>query len=72
MFQTHLGEIISLGTAICWTATALAFQQATRKAGSISVNIIRLIIAFLFTQVLPTSSVAGFSQPMLHSLHGFG
>ncbi len=46
MFQTHLGEIISLGTAICWTATALAFQQATRKAGSISVNIIRLIIAF--------------------------
>jgi len=46
MFQSHLGEIISLGTAICWTATALAFQQATRKAGSLSVNIIRLLIAF--------------------------
>jgi len=46
MFQSHLGEIISLGTAICWTVTALAFQQATRKAGSLSVNIIRLLIAF--------------------------
>jgi len=47
MFQDHLGEIISLGTAICWTVTALAFQQATRKVGSLSVNIIRLLIAFV-------------------------
>lgn len=46
MIQTHLGEIISLGTAICWTVTALAFQEATRKAGSLSVNIIRIVIAF--------------------------
>ncbi len=47
MFQTHLGEIIALGTAVCWTATGLAFQQATRKAGSLSVNIIRLLMAFV-------------------------
>lgn len=47
MIQSHLGEIIALGTAICWTATALAFQEATRGVGSLSVNIFRLLIAFL-------------------------
>jgi len=52
MFQSHLGEIISLATAVCWTATALAFQQATRKAGSLSVNIIRLLIAFVIYAVV--------------------
>jgi len=46
MIQSHLGEIIALVTAVAWTATGLAFQQATRRAGSISVNIIRLLIAF--------------------------
>lgn len=52
MFQSHLGEIISLLTAICWTGTALAFQQASRKAGSLSVNIIRLLIAFAIYAVV--------------------
>lgn len=47
MLQSHFGEIIALFTAICWTATGLAFQQATRRAGSLSVNIIRLLIAFV-------------------------
>jgi len=47
MLNSHLGELIALGTALCWTITALAFQQATRKAGSLSVNIIRLLIAFV-------------------------
>ncbi len=46
MVQTHIGELIALGTAVCWTATGLAFQQATRRAGSLSVNIIRLLLAF--------------------------
>ncbi len=52
MIQSHLGEVIALGTAVCWTATSLAFQQATRKAGSISVNIIRLLIAFIIYAVV--------------------
>lgn len=46
MLHAHLGEIIALGTAVCWTATALAFQEATRNVGSLSVNIFRLLIAF--------------------------
>ncbi len=43
----HIGEIVSLATAVCWTVTGLAFQQATRRVGSLSVNIIRLFIALL-------------------------
>ncbi len=41
----HSGEMAALGTAACWTLTALAFEGATRRAGSLSVNLIRLVIA---------------------------
>jgi len=52
MIQNHLGEIIALATAICWTGTGLAFQQATRRVGSLSVNIIRLLMAFVIYAVV--------------------
>jgi len=52
MLESHFGELIALITAICWTATGLAFQQATRRAGSLSVNIIRLLIAFVIYMVV--------------------
>lgn len=48
MFQSHIGEIAALATAICWTITALAFESAGKKVGSLSVNLIRLVIAFVF------------------------
>jgi drug/metabolite transporter (DMT)-like permease len=41
----HLGELAGVITAICWTASALSFSLATRRAGSLAVNIARLIIA---------------------------
>ena len=41
----HLGEIAGVITAICWTASALSFSLATRRAGSLAVNIARLILA---------------------------
>lgn len=47
MLQSHLGELAALTTAICWTFTAVAFESAGKKVGSLSVNIIRLVIAFL-------------------------
>ncbi|MDA3927551.1 MAG: DMT family transporter [Prolixibacteraceae bacterium] len=43
-----VGEFAGLATAICWTATAMSFQVASRRIGSVSVNLIRLILAFLF------------------------
>lgn len=41
----HLGEITGIFTAICWTASALSFSLATRRAGSLAVNIARLVLA---------------------------
>lgn len=42
-----LGELISLGTAFCWTITVISFEYAGKRVGSISVNFIRLLIGFL-------------------------
>lgn len=46
--NSHLGEFAALAVALFWTITALAFESASKKIGSIPVNIIRLVIGFLF------------------------
>jgi len=46
MLESHLGELAALGTAICWTVTSISFELAGRKIGSLSVNLIRLVMAF--------------------------
>ncbi len=51
MLHQHVGEIVALATAVCWTATGLAFQTATRMAGSLSVNLIRLLMALVLFSV---------------------
>ncbi|MDC3954633.1 DMT family transporter [Polyangium jinanense] len=43
-----LGEIAALGTALCWTASSLAFAAAGRRMGSLSLNLVRLVLAFVF------------------------
>jgi len=48
LFTSHLGEIAALTTAFCWTISATAFEVAGKKVGSLSVNIIRLVFAFIF------------------------
>lgn len=44
----HTGEFAALAVAFFWTITALAFESASRKIGSIPVNIMRLVMAFFF------------------------
>jgi drug/metabolite transporter (DMT)-like permease len=48
MFTSHIGEFAALATAIFWTITALSFATASRLIGSLKVNLIRLVLAFLF------------------------
>ena len=43
----HLGEITGILTAICWTISALTFSVATRRAGSLTVNLFRLLFAMV-------------------------
>lgn len=40
------GEIAALLTALCWTLSGLAFQWVTERIGSLSLNLIRLLMAF--------------------------
>ena len=44
---SSIGELAALFTAVCWTVTAISFEAASRKVGSIPVNIIRLVMAFV-------------------------
>ncbi|MCL2434509.1 MAG: DMT family transporter [Lentimicrobiaceae bacterium] len=43
----HIGEFSALGVAICWTLSALFFEKAGSKIGSLSVNVIRLMTAII-------------------------
>ncbi len=44
----YTGEILALSTAFCWSITALSFESAGKRVGSLSVNFIRLVMAFFF------------------------
>jgi drug/metabolite transporter (DMT)-like permease len=41
-----LGEAVALSVSVCWAASSSSFEAASRKVGSLEVNIIRLMIAF--------------------------
>ena len=48
MFASHTGEFAALAAAIFWTATALSFETASKRLGSLTVNVLRLYFAFIF------------------------
>ena len=68
MHLPEAGELAALGTACCWTVTALSFESAGRRVGSLPVNLIRLVMALLLLtlfnllyrgRALPGDEVAG-------------
>ncbi|MFH1176710.1 MAG: DMT family transporter [Acidobacteriota bacterium] len=42
-----LGETAALATAFCWAATSVAFAEASRRAGALRVNLLRLPMALV-------------------------
>ncbi|MCX6256573.1 MAG: DMT family transporter [Bacteroidia bacterium] len=48
MLHHHYGELAALFTACCWTCTAIVFERASIRIGSLSVNILRLFLAIFF------------------------
>jgi drug/metabolite transporter (DMT)-like permease len=42
---SNTGELAALGAALCWTGTAFCFQAAGRIIGSLTVNLLRLVLA---------------------------
>lgn len=51
MILSHLGELAALGAAVCWTFNSIAYEKAGKKVGSLSVNYLRLFIAFILSSV---------------------
>lgn len=45
--ENHYGELAALATAFFWTVTALSFEFASKRVGSLAVNMIRLTFAFV-------------------------
>jgi len=46
--EAYLGELAALLVAVFWTVTALAFERASLRIGSLSLNLIRLVMGFIF------------------------
>lgn len=73
----HVGELAALAVAFFWTITALSFESASNKVGSLAVNLIRLVIGFFFLSVFSIfyrghlfPNDAGLSQWLWLSLSG--
>jgi len=50
----YLGQIAAFSTALCWTFGSQMFEAAGKRVGSMSVNLIRLAMAFLMFIILLT------------------
>src|SRR5512133_519971 len=50
--NAHVGEFAALLVAIFWTVSALAFEAASNRLGSVAVNILRLFIGLVFLSML--------------------
>lgn len=51
IIRANTGEIAALATAVCFTLNAVSFEAAGKKVGSLSVNYIRLFIAFFLLTI---------------------
>lgn len=70
MIQSHFGEVAALMVAFFWSITALSFETASKKVGSLPVNIIRLVIGLAFLSVMNWMS-RGLLLPTDASLHNW-
>ena len=50
--MTYFGELISIGVAFSWTATALLSEFGSKRLGNLTLNVLRMLLAILFSLVL--------------------
>ncbi len=50
--MTYIGEMISIGVAFSWTATALLSEFGSKRLGNLTLNVLRMAMALLFSTVL--------------------
>lgn len=47
----YIGEIFAVATSFMWTVSAMSFESAGKKIGSVPLNFIRLIFALIFITI---------------------
>lgn len=50
--MSFIGEFISIGVAISWTATALLSEFGSKRLGNLTLNVLRMSLALVFSLVL--------------------
>ena len=50
--MTYLGELISIGVAFSWTATALLSEFGSKRLGNLPLNVLRMGLTLLFSVIL--------------------
>ncbi len=50
--MTYVGELISIGVAFSWTATALLSEFGSKRLGNLTLNVLRMSLALLFSLFL--------------------
>ena len=59
--MTYLGELISIGVAFSWTATALLSEFGSKRLGNLTLNVLRMTMALVFSLLI--------FLPALYQLH---
>jgi drug/metabolite transporter (DMT)-like permease len=58
--MSYLGELSALATAVLWTGGMLTFAEATKRVGSVYVNVTRLLAAVIL--LFATVTIGGFYE----------
>lgn len=48
----YVGELISIGVAFSWTATALLSEFGSKRMGNLTLNLMRMLITLIFSAIL--------------------
>ena len=48
----YIGELISIGVAFSWTATALLSEFGSKRMGNLTLNLMRMVIALIFSCIM--------------------
>lgn len=71
LIMAYLGELISIGVAFSWTATALLSEFGSKRLGNLTLNVLRMALALLFSMAL-FWSVTGSPWPGGGSVQAYG
>ena len=69
--MNYLGELISIGVAFSWTATALLSEFGSKRLGNLTLNVLRMALALLFSMAM-FWVVTGVPLPSSGTMEAYG